>query len=93
MTKFLHVLNTSLLAGILAVLVMVLLRMPITLADLKNAKGKDRQTLLLRQSSVHMTEPISVEIANTSPLSVEIANTSPLSVQIENTPLSVEIDR
>lgn len=82
MTKFLHPLNTLLLAGIFAVLVMIVLRMPITLADFKNAKPKDRKALLLRQSFVRLMDPISVNVDNT-----------PLSVEIDNVPLSVEIDR
>ena len=82
MTKFLHLLNTLLLAGILAALVLIFMRMPITLGDFKNAKPQDRKALLLRQSFVHLTEPISVTVEN-----------SPLSVEIENTPLSVEIER
>jgi hypothetical protein len=71
MTKILHALNTLLLLGIFAALVIIVHRMPITLGDLKNATRQDRQALLLRQSLVHLEDTVSVEVENT-PLSVEI---------------------
>lgn len=90
MNTMIRFVNTILLAGVLAVLILIFLRMPITLADLNNAKPGERKALMLRQAFVRLTEPISVSVENT-PLSVEIEGTP--SVEIDNTPLPVEIQR
>lgn len=82
MNTALRIINTLLLAAILAVLTLIFQRMPITLADFKNAKPQDRKELILKQAFVYLRDTVSVSVEN-----------NPLSVEVENVPLSVEIER
>jgi hypothetical protein len=82
MNTTLRIINTLLLAAILAVLMLMFKRMPVTLADVRNAKPEDRKAMLLKQSLVRLTDTVSVSVENSS-----------LSVEIENVPLSVQIER
>ncbi len=98
MNTFLRSLNSVLLAAILAVLSLVFHRMPITLADFKDAKPSEREAMLLRRALVQLTDRVSVTVDNT-PLPVEIEGTPTVeidgtpTVEIDNTPLPVQIQR
>jgi hypothetical protein len=82
MNSALRWLNTLLLLAILATLLLIWRRMPPTMAEFKNVKGKDRTALLLRRPYIVSESEVtgSVSISD-SPLEVQIMNDS-LSVQI-----------
>jgi hypothetical protein len=62
----LRIINTLLLAGILAILTLIFLRMPPTIGELENARREtDRQAILLRKPIIDaaVQEPLRVEIS------------------------------
>ncbi len=79
--------NTLLLAGILAALILILLRMPPTFEDLSAASAKGEGAKLLQKRPL-----VYSEVNLPSPLPVEIEN-SPLDVNVENDTLKVEIEQ
>ncbi len=66
--KLLPWINSILLAGILASLIIIVRHLPPTLAEVKDA-GSDKAALLLRRPIVHaetnLSEPLEVEVQNT----------------------------
>lgn len=89
MNNALRIINALLLAAILAVLILIFQRMPITLADFKNADPEDRKALFLKQTLVHLRDTVSVEIQGTPSVEIDNVPRYPFKSNVETAPAEV----